>query len=270
MLGVLTHVLCDAINNLGVIIAASVMSFTDWGSRFYADPTVSVVISFMIIVSGIPLLKHSGAILLQSAPSGLDAKEVQEDLEMVRFYFAHMISSSVPPYLTSLSIATLPSPASHAASQIPGISSVHELHIWQLDENITVASAHLVFEDLDFQRFMNGARRARECLHAYGIHSATLQPEFMLSAEEALRCSGKSRKAPCLSVCSGACEDLRCCESLADSGSGGRRTRTGSPLSSTGKDGGTIVETISKVYASKSGKIDCVVSELHRQDEYEL
>jgi len=91
MLGVLTHVLCDAINNLGVIIAASVMSFTDWGSRFYADPTVSVVISFMIIVSGIPLLKHSGAILLQSAPSGLDAKEVQEDLEMVRFYFAHRI-----------------------------------------------------------------------------------------------------------------------------------------------------------------------------------
>jgi len=85
MLGVLTHVLCDAINNLGVIIAAAVMSFTTFGSRFYADPAVSMGIALMILVSAMPLLNHSGAILLQSAPSEMDAKEVQEDLEMVCF-----------------------------------------------------------------------------------------------------------------------------------------------------------------------------------------
>jgi solute carrier family 30 (zinc transporter), member 1 len=83
MLGVLTHVLCDAINNLGVIIAAAVMSFTTFESRFYADPAVSMSIAIMILISAMPLLRHSGAILLQGAPKTVDAKEVQEDLEMV-------------------------------------------------------------------------------------------------------------------------------------------------------------------------------------------
>jgi zinc transporter 1 len=86
MLGVLTHILCDAINNLGVIIAAAVMSFTTLGSRFYADPAVSVGIALMILISATPLLNQSGAILLQGAPSAMDAKEVQEDLEMVGLY----------------------------------------------------------------------------------------------------------------------------------------------------------------------------------------
>ncbi|KAK0641599.1 cation efflux protein [Cercophora newfieldiana] len=176
MLGVLTHVLCDAINNLGVIVAAAVMSFTTFKSRFYADPAVSMGIALMILISAMPLLRRSGAILLQGAPSTVDASEIQEDLEM-----------------------------------IPGIASVHELHIWQLDENKTVASAHLVFSDSDVSRFMYRAQLARECLHAYGIHSATLQSEF-LHAKEALQYQqGTKRKASCLAVCSATCEDLRCC-----------------------------------------------------------
>ncbi|KAK4454342.1 cation efflux family protein [Podospora aff. communis PSN243] len=175
MLGVLTHVLCDAINNVGVIIAAAVMTFTTLESRFYADPAVSMGIALMILVSAMPLLSHSGAILLQSAPAAVDAKEVQEDLEM-----------------------------------IPGVISVHELHIWQLDENKAIASAHLVFSDPDASRFTYRAQLARECLHAYGIHSATLQPEFLLP-RAALQYQGTGKIPPCLGVCSAACEEFRCC-----------------------------------------------------------
>ncbi|KAK0620344.1 zinc transporter 1 [Immersiella caudata] len=187
MLGVLTHVLCDAINNMGVIIAAAVMSFTTFESRFYADPAVSMGIAIMILISAMPLLSHSGAILLQSAPKLVDAKEVQEDLEM-----------------------------------IPGVVSVHELHIWQLDENKTIASAHLVFSDSDTSRFMYRAQLARECLHAYGIHSATLQPEF-LPRKEAIQYQ-ETRKVPsCLGVCSIACSELSCCnEPRQGCKSGGR------------------------------------------------
>jgi len=83
MLGVMAHVFCDAINNLGVIIAAAIMSFTTSEQRFLADPAASTCISLMILVSALPLIKSSGEILLQSAPSMLNVREVQDDLNQV-------------------------------------------------------------------------------------------------------------------------------------------------------------------------------------------
>jgi solute carrier family 30 (zinc transporter), member 1 len=83
MLGALIHVIGDALNNLGVIVAAIVMWRTSWPSRFYADPGVSMGISFMILLSAMPLVKNSGVILLQSAPRGVDLSDVKHDLEKV-------------------------------------------------------------------------------------------------------------------------------------------------------------------------------------------
>lgn len=83
MRGVLIHVLGDAINNVGVIIAALVIAFTKYDARYYADPGVSLGISLMILFSSLPLLKNSGVILLQSAPKGVDLGDVKHDLEQV-------------------------------------------------------------------------------------------------------------------------------------------------------------------------------------------
>ncbi|KAL8970851.1 MAG: hypothetical protein Q9183_001332, partial [Haloplaca sp. 2 TL-2023] len=93
MLGVLLHVLSDAINNIGVIIAALVIHLAHSPSRFYADPGVSMAIAFVILASAYPLCKHSGSILLQAAPLGVDLDDVKYDLE-----------------------------------KIPGVEAVHELH----------------------------------------------------------------------------------------------------------------------------------------------
>ncbi|KAI4115248.1 MAG: hypothetical protein LQ338_007884, partial [Usnochroma carphineum] len=142
MLGVLIHVLSDAINNLGVIIAALVIHLTHSHSRFYADPGVSMGISFMILLSSIPLLKSSGNILLQSAPLGVDLDDVRHDLEKIK-----------------------------------GVVSVHELHAWRLSQNKAIATAHVVVEGQGMDEFMGIAEVVGECLHAYGIHSVTLQPE---------------------------------------------------------------------------------------------
>ncbi|KAK3323493.1 cation efflux family protein, partial [Cercophora scortea] len=143
MLGALIHVIGDALNNLGVIIAAIVIWFVSSPNRFYADPGVSMGISIMILLSALPLVKNSGYILLQSAPLGVELDDVKHDIE-----------------------------------KIPGIESVHELHIWRLDQKKAVATAHLVVSDQSVTNFMEKARTVRECLHAYGIHSATLQPEL--------------------------------------------------------------------------------------------
>ncbi len=50
MLGVMIHVIGDALNNVGVIIAALVIWRTDYDARFYADPGVSMGIAIMILL----------------------------------------------------------------------------------------------------------------------------------------------------------------------------------------------------------------------------
>jgi zinc transporter 1 len=58
MMGVLIHVIGDAINNVGVIVAATVIWKAKYGGRFYADPAVSMGISMMILLSSLPLSKQ--------------------------------------------------------------------------------------------------------------------------------------------------------------------------------------------------------------------
>jgi zinc transporter 1 len=55
MLGVLLHVIGDAVNNLGVMIAALIIWLTEFEARYYADPGASLWIAFIIILSSLPL-----------------------------------------------------------------------------------------------------------------------------------------------------------------------------------------------------------------------
>lgn len=187
ILGVLIHVLGDAINNIGVIISAVVIWFVKSPNRFYADPAVSTWIAIMILISAIPLTKRSGKILLQSAPLGVKIEDVKKDLE-----------------------------------SIPGVVSVHELHIWRLDQKKAIASAHIVVSDPDIASFMKKAKTFRECLHAYGIHSATLQPELVRTSLEGVEDevnsgvtsatnTARSSMEKCGLPCRVQCEELKCC-----------------------------------------------------------
>ncbi|KAK9546890.1 hypothetical protein V6Z77_009117 [Aspergillus fumigatus] len=144
MMGVLIHVLGDAANNLGVIIAALVVWKAKYEGRYYADPAVSMAIAIVILLSSLPLVRKSGTILLQSVPLGVDPEDVKHDLEA-----------------------------------IPGVESVHELHIWRLNQEKALASVHLAVSDELIADFMDTAKIINECFHAYGIHSTTLQPEHV-------------------------------------------------------------------------------------------
>ncbi|KAM3437929.1 hypothetical protein MY4824_003578 [Beauveria thailandica] len=96
----------------------------------------------MIFLTAIPLTKKAGRILMQTAPEEIDIKDVKEDIEM-----------------------------------IPGVDSVHELHIWKLDQRKSIASAHIVVDNGFSGKWLVTAKTILECFHAYGIHSVTLQPE---------------------------------------------------------------------------------------------
>ncbi|EHA27576.1 hypothetical protein ASPNIDRAFT_141231 [Aspergillus niger ATCC 1015] len=150
MLGVLIHVIGDAANNLGVMAAALVIWLAHYGGRYYADPGTSMGISIMIMLSSVPLVRRCGIILLESAPNGVDLEDVKHDLEKV----------------------------GHIQAPIPGVLSVHELHIWRLNQHKALASVHVMVSDCSVPSFLKLSKTINECFHAYGIHSTTIQPEM--------------------------------------------------------------------------------------------
>jgi len=199
MRGVFLHVMGDALGNIGVIGTALFIWLTDYSWRFYADPAVSLVITVIILLSAIPLCKAASRILLQAVPENLSIDDIQEDI-----------------------------------TDLDGIISCHHLHVWQLSDTKLIASLH-VQVDFDFKgegsaRYMDLARQIRQCLHEYGIHSSTIQPEFCLDAshdhsaapsdESSDEAANRSRNPSvkggpdaCLLECPDSCGNAKqCCE----------------------------------------------------------
>lgn len=219
MMGVIIHVIGDAINNVGVIVSALVIWKATGEARFYMDPAIGVFISIMIFCTAIPLTKRSGDILLQIAPEGIDVADVRDDLEMV-------------------GVAASSSSSSLTVRQIPGVQSVHELHIWKLNQQKAIASAHIVVDTVTVEHFQDTAKTIMECLHAYGVHSATLQPEVDSSPPDALspispvETNGsdglvfRRKRSQCQLECGTLCVTKRCCPSV-DVSSDSDSTRSG-------------------------------------------
>ena len=104
---------------------------------------------------------------------------------------------------------------------------MHELHVWSLNQYKTIATAHIVTVDQSLNAFMNRARIIRECFHAYGVHSVTLQAEsvgqfdhettentdgvHILEGHEGIRQRAAQSRQSCIIKCSDACVDLVCC-----------------------------------------------------------
>lgn len=64
--------------------------------------------------------------------------------------------------------------------RVNGVTSLHELHVWQLSESKIIASVHVCVErnGNGGREYMSVAGDIREVLHKWGVHSCTIQPEF--------------------------------------------------------------------------------------------
>ncbi|KIW29098.1 uncharacterized protein PV07_04938 [Cladophialophora immunda] len=153
MTGVLLHVLGDAVGNIGVIASALFIWLTDFTWRFYADPAVSVLITVVILHSAVPLVVAASRILLEAVPEGINVDEIKQDV-----------------------IA------------LPGVADCHDLHVSQLSDSNVIATVHIevdynVIKD-NHEQYLQLAGAIRDCLSAYGISTATIQPEFFASRVE--------------------------------------------------------------------------------------
>lgn len=60
---------------------------------------------------------------------------------------------------------------------VDGVLAVHEFHVWQLAGDRIIASAHIRCRNLS--EYMKIAEQVKEFFHNEGIHSTTIQPEFI-------------------------------------------------------------------------------------------
>jgi cobalt-zinc-cadmium efflux system protein len=136
--GAFLHMAADAAVSLGVVVTAVVMMFTHW---IWLDPAISLVIAAVILVSTWGMLRESLDLALDAVPKGIDPRAVEK-------------------YLAGL----------------PGVSEVHDMHIWGLSTTETALTAHLVVPDAPHEDEML-RQITRELHDTFGIEHATLQLE---------------------------------------------------------------------------------------------
>nr|KAJ3418118.1 hypothetical protein HK105_000318 [Polyrhizophydium stewartii] len=187
MHGVFLHVLGDALGSIGVIVSTLIIIYAEGDWKYYMDPVMSLIITFLIVWSTIPLCRSACFILMQSVPS-------------------------------SMRIDTLRS----AIKAVPGVISIHELHVWQLSDSKAIASVHVLVSDpADLTDgpapppYMEIAANIKRKLHSHGIHSTTIQPEFVRTSLTDAPSPNESEDATerdCFLSCAEAsCADQRCC-----------------------------------------------------------
>ena len=135
--GAYLHVLGDMLASVGTVAAALVIRYTGW---LAADPLASVFTTLLIMRGAWSLVRESVDILLESAPGHIPLEGVRARLEA-----------------------------------IPGVESVHDLHVWTVTSGLVAASAHALVRDP--ARHQDVLERAHDVLQDMGIQHVTVQLE---------------------------------------------------------------------------------------------
>ena len=144
--GAYLHMAADALVSLAVVAGGLTMLYTGW---YWVDPVLSLAIVAVILISSYGLLRDALRLSLDAVP-------------------AHIALDEVHAYLAAL----------------PGVASVHDLHVWGMSTTEAALTAHLLMpgghpDDVFF------TQAASELEHRFGIRHSTLQ----VSREHQLRCA---------------------------------------------------------------------------------
>jgi cobalt-zinc-cadmium efflux system protein len=145
----LLEVYSDLLGSVGVIVSALLGLLTGWQ---LADTLVSILIALLILPRTWQLLRTTLEVLLEATPGHVDTAEIEQ-----------------------------------AMLRTPGVTSVHELHVWSITSGFVALSAHVTAT----------GRSSAEVLHdlqllvrqRFGIEHSTLQVESADHADDGACCS---------------------------------------------------------------------------------
>lgn len=135
--GAYLHVLGDLLASVGVVVAAALIHFTGW---LIADPIASLLTTVLILRGAWKLVRESVDILLEGAPPHIDLEAVRVQMEA-----------------------------------IPGIESVHDLHVWSVTPRMIAMSAHAIVRDPGSQQHV--LEHVHDAMRVFGISHVTVQLE---------------------------------------------------------------------------------------------
>jgi cobalt-zinc-cadmium efflux system protein len=134
--GARMHVLADLFGSVGAVAAGVAVLLTGFDR---ADPIAALLVAALMLRSAWSLLRDSGRVLLEAAPRGIDVPQIGQAL------------------------------AAH-----PGVSEVHDLHVWEVTSGFPALAAHVMVPsgaDCHAKR-----RELQELLRArFAIEHTTLQ-----------------------------------------------------------------------------------------------
>jgi cobalt-zinc-cadmium efflux system protein len=135
--GAYLHVIGDLLGSVGALLAGAIVLTTGWP---LADPLISVLIGALVLVSAWRLVKESTDVLLEATPR-------------------HIALSDVHARIAS----------------VPGVDSVHDLHLWTVTSGVVAMSGHLVVKDPSANQPVLEEVQGR--MRAMGIQHVTVQVE---------------------------------------------------------------------------------------------
>ncbi|HUQ99191.1 MAG TPA: cation diffusion facilitator family transporter [Gemmatimonadaceae bacterium] len=135
--GAYLHVLGDLLASVGTLIAAVIIRYS---GALVADPIASILTTALIVRGAWQLVRESVDILLESTPAHIPLPAVRGQLEA-----------------------------------IPGIESVHDLHVWSVTPAVVAMSAHaIVRESTQHQHVLE---HIHDAMRLFGIQHVTIQLE---------------------------------------------------------------------------------------------
>jgi cobalt-zinc-cadmium efflux system protein len=132
------HMVGDAAVSVGVVIGGIGILTVGW---LWLDPAISLIIVAVIVVGTWGVLTESLDMAFDAVPKGIDPHDVREYLQ-----------------------------------KLPGVTGIHDLHIWAMSTTETALTAHLLVPDgHQDDHFLRGV--AQELEHRFRIAHTTLQVE---------------------------------------------------------------------------------------------
>ena len=135
----LLHVLSDALGSIAAIVAGAVILTTGWTP---IDPLLSLLTAVLILRATWRLLAQTTGVLMEGVPTHLDYREIGT-----------------------------------ALTEIPGVTGVHDLHVWHMSARHPVLSAHVTLDSGDeWPHILDAARHMLAT--RFRIDHVTLQPSW--------------------------------------------------------------------------------------------
>jgi len=108
--GAFLHLAADALIAAGVVLTGALIWYTQ---KLWLDPAISLLLVFIVLWGAWKLLRDSVRLLLDAIPHYIDHSGISEYL-----------------------------------SQLPGVTAIHDLHIWGMSTREIALTAHLIMPEL--------------------------------------------------------------------------------------------------------------------------